>query len=296
MHKWFILCPILLLDQAVVSGQQMRLISGTVTVAEGTTVALEGPLEWTIDPGATVVNNGLISLGETAKIFEPVGGPITGAGTETAVLTAIVPYSNEEPGNLGLDLSSSSGPSPITVVRGHIPREFPEGDSSIGRWFELQSGPMVNGSIDVVLTYDPSELYGLPPGNLSLFSSGDMTGPWSLMASAPDVGSNSVSGNWFQPGGYITAFDMDAPTPVPTLVVQNGFNVFPTVVNDVVHVVALDHQPIESLELFDGIGRTVPVDPIRSGVDHVQVVLTGLGVGAYFLRLNNQHVFKLRVL
>jgi len=274
----------------------MRLISGTVNVVEGTTVTLEGPLEWTIDAGAAVVNNGLISLGETAKIFEPASGPVTGIGTETAVMTAIVPFANEEPGNLGLDLSSTNGPSPITVVRGHIPREFPEGDSSIGRWYELQTTPMLDGSIDVVLAYDATELNGLAPNSLSLFSSGDTTGPWNLLASIPDAGNNTVSGSWFQPGGFLSAFDMDAPTPVPTLVVQNGFNVFPTVVNDVVHVVALDHQPIDRLELFDGIGRTVPIDPIRSGVDHVQVELPSLGTGAYFLRLNNQHVFKLRVL
>ena len=274
----------------------MQLISGTVTVAEGTTMTLNGPLEWTIDPGAAVVNHGVISLGETAKLFEPVGGPVTGTGTETAVMTATVPYSNQEPGNLGLDLSSTSGPSPITVVRGHLPREFPEGDSSIGRWYELQTGPMINSSIETVLAYDPTELYGLPPGSLSLFRSDDPTGPWSLMASTANAGSNTVSGTWFQPGGFLTAFDVDAPTPVPTLVVQNGFNVFPTVVKDVVHVVALDHQPIERVELFDGIGRNVPIDPIQRGVDHVQVAFPNVGPGAYFLRLNNQHVFKLRVL
>lgn len=295
MYKGLLVGSIFLLTQTVAIGQQMRLTSGTVSVAEGTTITLQGPVEWTIDPGAAVVNNGVISLGERAKLFEPVGGPVTGTGIETAVLTTPVPYANEVPGNLGLDLSSTNGPSPVTIVRGHVPRQFPEGDSSIGRWYELQSDAVSNGSIDVVLAYDPTELYGLAPANLSLFNSDDTTGAWTLMASTPNAGNYTVSGTWFQPSMFLTAFDVDAPTPSSSLVAQNGFNVFPTLVEDVVHVVALDHQPIQRVELFDGVGRTVPIHAIQRGVDHVQILLPGIGPGAYFLRVNAQYAFKLRV-
>lgn len=295
MYRWLLAGCLLVLAQGAVSGQQMRLFEGTVTVVEGTSMQLVGPLEWTIDPGASVINNGTIVLGDAAKLFEPAGGPITGTGTETAILTAPAPYSNEEPGNLGLELSSTTGPAPITVVRGHLPRQFAEGDSSIARWYQLQADPLIDGSVDAVLSYDPTELNGLAPNSLSLYRSDDLLGPWTMLASTPNAGINSVSGMLSQPAAFLTAFDMDAPTPSPTLVAQNGFSVFPTVINDVVNVVSLDHQPIQRVQLFDGIGRTVPLAQIQGGVDRVQLALPALASGAYFLRVNDQHAFKLRV-
>ena len=59
-------------------GQSMVLVSGSMTIQEGTLLRLEGPITWTIEPGASVSNSGVIDLGTEATLVEPLGGPIQG--------------------------------------------------------------------------------------------------------------------------------------------------------------------------------------------------------------------------
>src|SRR5688572_21058994 len=112
MHRWPLL-PLALLLPFSTWAQSMTLTGGTLTVEAGTQVELLGPLEWSIAPGAQVVNDGTIELGTEAILLEADGAPITGAGTEHAQRTVPAGGGVVEPGGLGLSLAS---PDDLGVV------------------------------------------------------------------------------------------------------------------------------------------------------------------------------------
>ncbi|MBL7939097.1 MAG: hypothetical protein JNL43_07050 [Flavobacteriales bacterium] len=281
-----------LFTASIAWSQPMTLVSGDVVVREGTTLRLEGPIVWTLSDGSSVVNDGIIELGEQASIDEPIGGPISGAGTEHAIIEQAPPYTAIEPGGLGLQLTNSNVPAPIEVVRGHLPFALPEGDPSISRWYTIQSADASGASVDISLGYDPTELNGLQAPDLSLFRSQTEVGPWSSLASV--VNANTISGSIQYPWGLITAFDANAPTSSPSLVAHSGFHVWPTLALDHLNIVALDGVALEQCEVFDAVGRSAI--PTTSGPVGSSLLLdiTALAQGSYFLRLNGHAVIKFR--
>lgn len=275
-------------------GQSMVLVSGSMTIQEGTLLRLEGPITWTIEPGASVSNSGVIDLGTEATLVEPLGGPIQGLGTERATLEANAPFANLVPGGLGLQMTSSDASGPFTIVRGHVPFVLPEGDHSIARWYSIASPSSPSASMDLVMQYDESELGLLEESVLSVFKASTEVGPWTTVAGSLDTDANTLAFSQQYPWAINTAFDEDAPTLSPTLIAQNGFEIWPTVVEDVLNIVSRSQQPIELIEVFDGMGRVVPkVQQGRSTAHHV-LEMNGLASGTYFLRVNGSQVFKFR--
>lgn len=282
-----------LLIASMAQSQPMTLVTGSVTIQEGTTVRFDGPLIWTLSAGTSVTNNGTIELGAQASLVEPAGGPISGSGTERAVLDNAPPYTSVNAGGLGLELTNSTVPPPIEVVRGHLPFILPEGDPSIERWYAISSAEAQVSSLAVSLGYDASELNGLQANALSLFHSQTEAGPWSALASVVDA--NTISGSIQYPWGLLTAFDANAPTSSSSLVARSGFHVWPTLATDQLNIVALDGALVKQCEVFDAVGRAAL--PKRSGSFGPSLLLnvSALAPGSYYLRLNGgEAVIKFR--
>lgn len=276
------------------AAQTMTLLGGSAHVLEGTSVRLDGPLEWTIAPGATLVNDGIIDLGANATLLEQQGSPVTGTGVERTQTSSNGPFSGTQPGGLGLTITTADAVGPIEVVRGHSPFSFPEGDPSIARWYTISTAPAPGSAISLMFNYDPTELNGLDAGELSLFTAPVAEGPWSGLASMNDPSFFVLEATLQYPWGTISAFDENAPTTSPTLVAANGFQVWPTVVEDLINIVPSSEERINTLEVFDGLGRSTTIRTTLASTVHGQLHLGGLTPGAYFLRVNGTHTFKFR--
>lgn len=279
---------------AAANAQTIDLLGGTMTVAEGTTVQLTGPLQLTIQPGATLVNNGTMDLGTEATLSEPDGNPIRGAGVEVARTVGNGPFSAAEPGALGLTFTATEQEGPVEVIRGHATYYFPEGDPSIARWFSLGAPNGGNGDVQVVLRYDATELNALAGSSLGIFRAPDETGPWLFVSSTNDALAQTVSADLIAPWPVITAFDANAPTASPSLVVQEGIHVWPTLTSGEVFVHALDGTPLDRIDVVDALGRVVPVQIDRRSAVLARLDLSGSAIGAYFLRIDGRSTFKLR--
>src|SRR5436190_5315919 len=136
---------------SLLSAQAVSFSGGSMSIAAGTNVVLNGPLVWQLSADAVVVNDGLIELGEQAQLEESAGAPITGTGTEHALLPLTGPLVAAEPGGLGLTLSSALSEGTVSVTRGHLPRTATNGAVGIGRWFAVGADPATNGTLDLAL-------------------------------------------------------------------------------------------------------------------------------------------------
>ncbi len=276
------------------AAQDITLLGGSAHVFEGTTVRLEGPLTWTIAPGASLVNDGIIDLGTDAILVEQEGSPVSGFGTEHALTTSGGPFSGIQPGGLGLSISTADAVGPVELVRGHAPLSFPEGDPSVARWYSITSSPAPGSVLSVIFNYDPTELNGLDAGQLSLFTTPTFEGLWSGLASMNEPSFFVLEAALQYPWGIVTAFDQNAPTTSPTLVAANGFKIWPTLAEDLINVVPSSEERINTLEVFDGLGRSTTIRSTLASAVHGQLHIGGLAPGAYFLRVNGTYSFKFR--
>lgn len=275
-----------------VEAQLVELTSGSIHVQAGTTMVLHGPLDLLIHPGASVSNDGVIDLGDQATISEPSGAPIRGAGVEKASTGSAGPFSSVEPGRLGLAVTTNEVAT-LQVVRGHSPMTLPEGDIGIQRWFML-NGPDATSPADLSLRYDETELNGLSASSLGLFRSVGMDGPWSLVGGTNDAAAFTVTGTLSAPWAYITAFDSDAPTASPSLHALEDLHVWPTLTNDNIFILSKTGSPIGTIQLIDGMGRTIHSDAGSMNSTLKVLDLSGIASGAYFLRAGQRPVIKLR--
>lgn len=117
------------------------------------TLALEGnDLTLGTDEGV------LIGESETSRITGVNGGEVV----KVAILNA---PSGENPGNLGMTITSAAIPGPTVIRRGHVPVNLPGGES-IERYYDIT--PAVNAGLNatVVFSYFDAELNGQTETNL----------------------------------------------------------------------------------------------------------------------------------
>lgn len=275
-------------------GQTVELTGGSMHVGQGTTLRFVGPLTFAIQPGAEVNNDGTIELGTAATLIEPTGGPITGSGTEIAVIDLDGPIGNEEPGGLGLSLTTDFPVGPVTITRGHEPRFFLEGDQSIARWFRIDAQEPSSGVAQITMKYDAVELNGLPNDGLALFRSDVLDGPWAPISSTNDPLQHLVEGSTAAPWGVYTAFDANAPTSSPSLMATNGIQVWPTLTTDVLFIRSTDGTPLGSVLVFDGVGRALPVTLLNRSMELLTLDVGRLATGSYYVRIREGVIVKFR--
>lgn len=287
------LTPLLtLVVQIVLSAQSTQFLSGSLTIAEGTSLRFQGPGELVIQPGAAIINHGVIDLGDATILMEPVGAPITGGGSETATLNGSGPWNSVEPGGLGLTLSAGELEGPLTVTRGHGPRSFPEGDQSVARWFAIDAPNDPVSEVIISMRYDPTELNGLSPENLGLFRSETVDGPWAAITSTNNGGASTVSGTLATATNHLTAFDANAPTASPYLFATGDLRVWPTLACCEVMVQAQNGLVLNDLEIFDAVGRLQRTSTTASSDQLAVIDVSGLARGIHHLRVNRQVTIK----
>lgn len=272
--------------------QNVDLLTGSVVVEPGTTLRFNGPITWTLSPGTSVENNGVIDLGAEAIVEEAIGAPIHGTGEERAIGVIQGPFADQEPGGLGLFMSTADPVDGVGVIRRHLPIALPEGDESIRRWFVVDASAAAGSAMTFVLMHDATELNGLQASELSLYRSADMGGPWTELTSINDAPAHTTTATDFAPWHLITAFANDAVTGMPEKPTINGFRVWPTAATDVLHVAPLTGELIRSLEILDGVGRMVWTMPNATTETWCSVDLSSLHPGAYMLRVNGEQVVK----
>jgi hypothetical protein len=200
----------------------------------------------------------------------------------------------QEPGGLGLSISTADGPSMVDVIRGHNQQVLHTSDLSIARWFLISATGQTGQDLDLELRYDPTELNGLDGADLLLFEAISDVGPWGALPSAVDVGARTVSSTDQYPWAYVTAFDRNAVASTPEVNNADGFVIHPTIVESMLTINAVGLEQIRSLAVIDGLGRTVQNPTLPAAGPLARIDLNGLAPGAYFLRVNERHVLRFR--
>lgn len=292
MERKLTLSACLLIGLQVAVAQQMTLQTGTLAIAQGTRLSLNGTLLWSLAPGATVVNDGEIDLGSESSISETPGAPITGTGIERSNTELPIAFTAVEPGGLGLTLSAASGIGAVEVVRGHLPIILPSGDQSVARWFAVDAVPQSGLELQLTFRYDPSELNGLEGSDLVLHTASSALAQWLPLPSFPNAAAYEVGAVDQSPWALYTAFDADAQTAADERLMP-PFRAWPTLVDEAITIAALAEERISTLEVLDAAGRLLlDASPSTAPGTRHQVDLQGLPAGALLLRINGLHVIK----
>ncbi len=283
---------ILAILPVMVQAQAIHSVSGTLTIEEGTRVFVTGPASWSITSNAQVINHGIIDLGTEAFLQEALGGAITGTGIEQAVREVSAPFTDLEPGGLGLSLSHGTGLGTVLLTRGHLPRLAGE-TAGIARWYHISTTTAANGPVALTMHYDAAELNGLDASGLRLHRYAVTDAYWQLLEGSSNVASQLISGAAPTPLDTITAFPLEATLSAPTMEEPlTLYRVWPTITTDRVHFTTTTGHAIRTMELLDMTGRLTPIQP-QGGAHGGWVELGHLAAGSYVLRLNGEATFRL---
>lgn len=264
-------------------GQEMRLLSGALTVEQGTTMRLSDGTAWTIAPGAQVVNDGLIELGAAALINEPIGGPITGSGTERISVAAGDAQPALGHGGLGLLIEQGAPLPSLTVTRGHLPRTDASLGVSTARWYRLQGGEQLSPGAELIFHYDETELGALNEVPLGLARAFIEEGPWSAMPSEGQPDLNAVNGPYSPGGDHFSVFAFDPLSASAAAPAAPGLVAWPSITEGLLTIAAPMGAALGDLRIVDGTGRVVlRFGSAGQGASRV-IDASALPAGAYVL-------------
>jgi hypothetical protein len=238
-------------------GQEMRLLSGALTVEQGTTMRLSDGTVWTIASGAQVVNDGRIELGAAALINEPIGGPITGSGTERISVAAGDAQPALGHGGLGLRIEQGAPLPSLTVTRGHLPRTDATLGVSMARWYRLEGGEQLSPGAELIFHYDETELGALSEVPLGLARSIAEEGPWSAMPSEGQPDLNAVNGPYSPGGGHFSVFAFDPLSASAAAPTAPGLVAWPSITDGPLTIGGPAGAVLGDLRIVDGTGRVV---------------------------------------
>jgi hypothetical protein len=183
---------------------QLQVLTGTsVNIAPGTTISINSPTQDTlkIASGASVVNNGIILLGQSVVISEQSGFPISGNGYEQYSNVYSSPLLGTEPGGLGLRINTTGITDSLTIQRTHLPLTN-SGISGISRVYKVISENNSGLGADVDFYYDPIELNGNVSNDLNFYQSFDGGTSWFAVAGS------SLSNHVLTEPGDIDSFSL----------------------------------------------------------------------------------------
>lgn len=263
----------------------MSLGAGAFHVANGTTVQVEGAVDWQLLPGAAVVNDGVIDLGTQATLQEQTGEPITGGGTEVSTWPNAAPLAGVDPGTLGLSVTTNYADGGLVVRRGHTQSEVLNGTLSIARWYGIRTPTPTSESMTLGLHYDATELLGIVPENLSVFSAATLTSTWVPLAGTNDVPTHTLTAFAGAPEIFVTAYDLLLALSVEGPSDEEA-RVWPTIIDGPINIALPQNELLQAVELFDARGRSL-WRTTAAGTLGNKVELPSLASGAYVMRINN---------
>ncbi|MCB0792655.1 MAG: hypothetical protein H6595_02625 [Flavobacteriales bacterium] len=266
---------------------QMSSGPGAMVIDSATVLRIDAPVNWTLDPGTSLVNNGIILLGPEATITEQTGAPISGDGVERIALTFAGPLVGEEPGGLGLALTTSTSPDSLMVVRGHRSYTDTSGTMSIARWFDVRSTMPVTGA-SLALHYDTTELNGASEADLALgrASAGDSL--WTSYPTLSDLNMHVATAPMVDSLGLFTLFPFTLSTGSPAHPEALAWHLGPIPAHENIFVLGPSGATLTHAVLVDAHGRIVrSLGRIISGT---AIELAGLAPGAYMLQADRTTV------
>jgi hypothetical protein len=270
-----------------VQAQSMTLANGTMTVQAGSRITMAGPLQWTLAPGATLVNDGTIDLG-AATFDEQVNAPVTGTGTETATHVHAGSTFNVEPGGLGLALSGDAPADTLIVTRGHSVQTVNGTITSVARWYRYSAASGTPGDVAATLFVDPTELNGIAANELELYRAADLSGPWTALPGPNDPPNFTVSGNFTSADLYLSAFAQDIMTAVPSETPANPLKVWPTISDQQVHVTLDTATDLRQIAVIAPSGQQMLLAFTGRTLHGFSLDVSHYASGVYVLRVNGQ--------
>lgn len=160
---------------------QIKVTGGTsVTIAAGTVVSFTGtsPDTLEVEPNASVVNNGIIYLGDSTIVQEAAGFSIKGAGYEEAARTFSSALTSTNIAGLGAEITTSASLGNTLIRRGHNSFTDAQGNPGILRWYDIRPTNNTGLNVDFTFRYDSSELLNFNPADLYLLQSADSGSTW----------------------------------------------------------------------------------------------------------------------
>jgi hypothetical protein len=153
-------------------------------------ISVSGALNFTA--GNLELNNRRLDLGSTGFIVgENINARIMGAKGGVVVATAMLNApARVNPGNIGVELTSSANLGATTITRGHVQQVNARGQSGINRYYDIKAANS-NAPVSVRFFYLQPEVGGLNESELVLWS-GDAFKGWS--AAGKEYG--DVSMDW----------------------------------------------------------------------------------------------------
>lgn len=272
---------------AVAADAQVNTASGTtVLVDPGTSLRFDIAGAWTIAGGASVVNNGSITLANTAVLLEAPGAPITGSGTERIDTTFGAALNDVDPGGLGLHLSTAIGTGALSVERGHTPFTDYSGHTSIARWFHAQAAQQTGLNATVTLAYDPVELNGLSEPGLVLHR---RHGPdvWNWLTGAVDQAAHTVNTSGLDSLGTFTAFEGDLPNLVSPSTMASAAPRLEPNTGTAIRLVWPGQHPRIGFTVVEARGTIIRRSFLAANAPTLELRTDELAQGIYFVRLDN---------
>lgn len=273
---------------AVVHGQMSTLSGTTLTVTAGTTVAVDLPVTWTVESGATVVNDGTILLGENTELDEAPGAAISGAGTERTQRTFVGPVLDVDPGGLGARLTTTTTLGTTVIERGHIPYTDYSGHTSIARWIRVDPANNADLNATVAFHYDPGELGGMLELEqvLHQYLEADV---WASLPSSIQTAERTVTATGLFRLGLFTTFNEALPTEIAESVGSSTYQLLANLSAEPLLKVP-EGGVVRGIELLDVLGRIVSSGSPQWSTGVYPLTVSGLAPGRYLVRVNGNTI------
>lgn len=264
-----------------INGYSQLKVSGStsLTVEPGTTITLDSPVADTFEVGssATVINNGLIHLGDSVVISEQPGNPIAGNGYESFDIPSGTFSGN--PGNLGFEFTNPVIVPAFQIQRWHNSIQIDQSGNSVARVFKFDPQFTLT-SAPYSFYYDQTELGPLTESDLISYNQ-TSPGTWVNYGGNADVVADVVqnaSGTEFR---EITLTDHPAAS-TGEVTFQNNLEIYP---NPAGNFIFLTAPSSGEFTVFNQMGSKILSFQNSQGT--VRVDLSNLSQGNYLVVWTN---------
>lgn len=253
----------------------------------------------TMSAGNLELNNHRLHLGSTGEIMgEHINSRITGdnGGSVIAIRVLNAPVRNN-PGNIGVELSSPYNLGQTVITRGHVQQVNARGESGIHRYYDIQPASNAN-TVTLRFFYLEPELAGANESKLVLWSSENATAGWSDVGKATsDANTNWLTKNNIGKLGRFTLGVADKSSLV-RLPGVSSIQAYPNPARDRFTVALYSDTDKEAnVSLQDLSGRVLERKTVRyvRGMNTMQWNISKYAAGSYYLVFENTGMSKLKV-
>ena len=148
----------------------------------------------TISGGNLNIQEKAVTLGSSAVLVDTPGARIKGTSGAITVTKDLNAPDNEDIAGLGLKLTSATNLGATTITRSHI-TQTASGNSTILRYYDISAANTAGMNATLVISYDESDLNGLPESSLRILRSTDMGTSFNCEGGVIDTDNNTATLN-----------------------------------------------------------------------------------------------------